>query len=84
LLHLDAHAGNVLATDELCLLDWEYAHLGDPLWDLASLTAPLPLDRALGVVLLRAAGREADSTWEQLRNASELCRLLHELWQLEQ
>ena len=88
LLHLDVHAGNLLVADDLWLLDWEYAHLGDPLWDLASLAAPLqwpvPEDEALGLALLQAAGRLADISWEQLRAARELCRLLHELWRLEQ
>jgi aminoglycoside phosphotransferase (APT) family kinase protein len=34
--HSDLHAMNVLECDEgLILLDWEYAHVSDPLWDLA-------------------------------------------------
>jgi thiamine kinase-like enzyme len=34
--HSDLHAMNVLRCDEgLILLDWEYAHVSDPLWDLA-------------------------------------------------
>lgn len=83
LLHLDAHAGNLLACGALVLLDWEYACLGDPVWDLASLLAALPLDERCGLQLLRAAGRHGDTTWPQLRAARELFMLLNELWSVE-
>jgi thiamine kinase-like enzyme len=34
--HSDLHAMNLIQVDEtLTLLDWEYAHVSDPLWDLA-------------------------------------------------
>ena len=36
LCHSDIHRHNVLLSDSgLVLLDWEYAHVGDPFWDLA-------------------------------------------------
>ena len=36
LCHSDLHAQNlVVAAHGLVLLDWEYAHVSDPLWDLA-------------------------------------------------
>jgi thiamine kinase-like enzyme len=36
LCHSDLHALNVIQEgDSLVLLDWEYAHVADPLWDLA-------------------------------------------------
>jgi aminoglycoside phosphotransferase (APT) family kinase protein len=35
--HSDLHTMNLLQVDDsLILLDWEYAHVTDPLWDLAS------------------------------------------------
>jgi thiamine kinase-like enzyme len=38
--HSDLHAMNVIQVDEiLTLLDWEYAHVSDPLWDLAGWAA---------------------------------------------
>ena len=83
LLHLDAHAGNLLASDALVLLDWEYACLGNPIWDLASLLAPLPLDERLGLQVIRAAGRQRDTNWRQLQTARELFMLLSELWSVE-
>jgi aminoglycoside phosphotransferase (APT) family kinase protein len=43
LVHSDFKAGNVLldGTDVVALLDWELAHLGDPLEDLGWVTQPL-------------------------------------------
>jgi thiamine kinase-like enzyme len=38
--HSDLHAMNLIEVDEtLILLDWEYAHVSDPLWDLAGWAA---------------------------------------------
>jgi thiamine kinase len=38
--HSDLHAMNLIEVDEtLTLLDWEYAHVSDPLWDLAGWAA---------------------------------------------
>ncbi len=40
LCHSDLHALNLLERDHaLILLDWEYAHVSDPLWDLAGWSA---------------------------------------------
>jgi thiamine kinase len=36
LCHSDVHRLNVSAGERLVLLDWEYAHLSDPYWDLAA------------------------------------------------
>jgi thiamine kinase-like enzyme len=38
--HSDLHRMNVIEDDDsLTLLDWEYAHVSDPLWDLAGWSA---------------------------------------------
>jgi thiamine kinase-like enzyme len=38
--HSDLHAMNLIQVDEaLTLLDWEYTHVSDPLWDLAGWAA---------------------------------------------
>jgi thiamine kinase-like enzyme len=38
--HSDLHAMNVIrGRESMVLLDWEYAHVGDPLWDLAGWSA---------------------------------------------
>ncbi|MDP9089111.1 MAG: phosphotransferase family protein [Pseudomonadota bacterium] len=45
--HSDLHALNVLRCDQgLILLDWEYAHVSDPLWDLAGWCANNDFDSA--------------------------------------
>ena len=36
LCHSDVHRLNVAAGERLVLLDWEYAHVSDPYWDLAA------------------------------------------------
>jgi aminoglycoside phosphotransferase (APT) family kinase protein len=45
--HSDLHAMNLLQQgDSLILLDWEYAHVTDPLWDLAGWSANNDFERA--------------------------------------
>jgi len=40
LCHSDLHAMNLIESDQsLILLDWEYAHVSEPLWDLAGWSA---------------------------------------------
>jgi aminoglycoside phosphotransferase (APT) family kinase protein len=51
--HSDLHAMNVLRCDEgLILLDWEYAHVSDPLWDLAGWCANNDLETEMQRELL--------------------------------
>lgn len=33
--HSDLHRQNIMIADRIVLLDWEYAHVSDPFWDLA-------------------------------------------------
>jgi thiamine kinase-like enzyme len=52
--HSDLHRMNLLQeNDSLILLDWEYAHVTDPLWDLAGWCANNDLDAELQWGLLR-------------------------------
>jgi thiamine kinase-like enzyme len=52
--HSDLHSMNLLQEREsLMLLDWEYAHVTDPLWDLAGWCANNDLDAELQWGLLR-------------------------------
>ncbi|MEP6884511.1 MAG: choline/ethanolamine kinase family protein [Gammaproteobacteria bacterium] len=54
LCHSDLHALNVIDRgDSLTVLDWEYAHASDPLWDLAGWSANNDLEDSLQHVLLR-------------------------------
>lgn len=88
LVHGDLHAQNVLIRSETgrwCLLDWEYAHRGHALEDLAGVLADHPdqlvaLEQGRGE--LAVALREADwsISMNQLRAAVALRVLLNELW----
>ena len=52
--HSDLHTLNLIDRgDSLVLLDWEYAHASDPLWDLASWSANNDLEDEFKNELLR-------------------------------
>jgi thiamine kinase len=57
--HSDLHVQNLIDRgDSLVLLDWEYAHASDPLWDLAGWSANNDFDPELRhELLVRYAGR---------------------------
>lgn len=55
-VHGDLPYGNVLEGERLWLLDWEYAQVADPIYDVASIVAHLPLASGLQQRLLAAAG----------------------------
>jgi len=74
LCHSDLHPGNLVASGRgLVLLDWEYAHVSEALWDIAGWACNTDLAPAAGNALLasylgRAAAREeerrlADLAW---------------------
>jgi aminoglycoside phosphotransferase (APT) family kinase protein len=52
LCHGDLHVGNVIETERgLMALDWEYAHVSDPLWDLAGWSSANDFDGGLRLAL---------------------------------
>ena len=57
--HSDLHTLNIIdGGDSLMLLDWEYAHVADPLWDFAGWSANNDLEDELrGELLASYAGR---------------------------
>ena len=68
--HSDLHRMNLLSRDEsLVLLDWEYAHISDPFWDLAGWAANNDLEpHAQGELLTQYLGRApAPVDWRRLR-----------------
>jgi thiamine kinase-like enzyme len=68
--HSDLHAMNLIEeNDSLILLDWEYAHAADPLWDLAGWSANNDLDaEAQWLLLTRYLRRPPTSgEWRRLR-----------------
>src|SRR5262249_33891205 len=59
--HVDPVPHNFLRDrdDALYLLDWEYAAMADPMWDLAAVSIEAELDEALERILLEAYFAEA-------------------------
>ncbi|HXI48675.1 MAG TPA: phosphotransferase [Steroidobacteraceae bacterium] len=81
--HSDLHAMNVMQADEiLTLLDWEYAHVSDPLWDLAGWAANNDLEpetqRELLMNYLGIAPTAAE--WQRLRLLTWLYDYVCLLW----
>jgi thiamine kinase len=63
LCHSDLHHLNVIDDGALMLLDWEYAHCGDPFWDLAAWIDNHDLDAHCARCLLQEyLGRPATAT----------------------
>lgn len=68
--HSDLHAMNVIqGRESLILLDWEYAHVGDPLWDLAGWSANNDLEAGSQWSLLAdyLQRTPAQTQWRRLR-----------------
>jgi thiamine kinase-like enzyme len=68
--HSDLHALNLIEQkDALILLDWEYAHVADPLWDLAGWSANNDLDSESQWRLLTDYGGASplSGDWQRLR-----------------
>jgi thiamine kinase-like enzyme len=73
LCHSDVHRCNVAVGPRLMLLDWEYAHVSEPCWDLAGWIANNDgSEEFASAVLASYAGRHA--------SAAELTRLRLMLW----
>jgi thiamine kinase-like enzyme len=54
LCHNDLLAGNIIVTEErVWLVDWEYAGMGNPLFDLAGISANCAFSESLEVALLK-------------------------------
>ncbi len=81
--HSDLHTLNMIDVgDSLMLLDWEYAHVSDPLWDLAGWSANNDLEEELGNDLLASyTGRPPTSNeYSRLRLLSWLYDYVCLLW----
>lgn len=77
LCHGDLHCDNLIETAHgLTLVDWEYAHLTDPLWDLAAWASGLDLDAPGVLQLLQSWGGRPPEALELER--FELLRWLYE------
>jgi aminoglycoside phosphotransferase (APT) family kinase protein len=79
--HSDLHHANVLTADRIYFIDWEFAHLGDPVWDLACILSYYPRAAAHGNLLLEASGlAEKAVTEAELTELARVFSLLTYLW----
>lgn len=82
LCHNDVVCANVVDGDRLYLVDWEYAALGDPFFDLAAVVQHHGLSAEKGRVLLEAYyGRVREPDVRRLRRWCEVYQCLVVLWQ---
>jgi aminoglycoside phosphotransferase (APT) family kinase protein len=81
--HSDLHALNLIQEDDsLILLDWEYAHVTDPLWDLAGWCANNDFDAEIQRSLLARYLRQAPNLlqWQRFRLLLALYDYVCWLW----
>ncbi|MFK7885963.1 MAG: phosphotransferase [Gammaproteobacteria bacterium] len=80
--HRDVTAANIVDQERLCLIDWEYAAHGDPLFDLAVVVVQHELDAAAAAHLIAAClGRVDANVREDLRRWCRVYRNIANLWQ---
>jgi thiamine kinase len=80
IVHNDLHHSNLIQARELILIDWEYAAVTDPIFDLACVLAYYPVTQPHVQSLLDAAGRAGEASEQELAAASSLFVLLSFLW----
>lgn len=82
LCHMDPTAANWIRTEngQLVLLDWEYAGLGNPLWDMATMVLQAQLTEPQEQEFRKFIQQQDDETWQQAKEEiSELARLWYVL-----
>jgi thiamine kinase-like enzyme len=80
LIHNDLHHSNLVGIKRLYLLDWEYAAVTDPLFDLACLLAYYPQATPHADLLLTSSGLKGVASLEMLRQATWVYALLSYFW----
>jgi len=81
LCHNDVHYLNVVGSDPIRLIDWEYAGVGEPLFDLASLCVYHRYRKPQRERLLTAYGAQSAAiTWQRLELACWLFDYIRDLW----
>lgn len=81
LCHTDIHALNIVDDGELRLIDWEYAGLGEPLFDLASLCVFHRYSAEQRRLLLQSyCGPLEGNAWHRLELACWLFDYIRDLW----
>ena len=81
LCHNDVHHLNIVDGDSLRLIDWEYAGVGEPLFDLASLCVYHRYGRSQRERLLSAYAAPSETvSWHRLELACWLFDYIRDLW----
>ena len=81
LCHNDVHFLNLIDHRELRLIDWEYAGVGDPYFDLASVAFYNDYDMDERATLLRAYEGDVDAgSIQRLAKACFVFEYVHDLW----
>jgi thiamine kinase len=81
LCHNDIHHLNVIGGETLRLIDWEYAGVGEPLFDLAAVCVYHRYSRQQRERLLAAYGAASDAiSWQRLELACWLFDYIRDLW----
>jgi thiamine kinase len=81
LCHNDVHHLNVVDGDSLRLIDWEYAGVGEPLFDLASVCVYHRYRRSQRERLLSAYAAPSEAvSWQRLELACWLFDYIRDLW----
>jgi len=82
LCHNDLVSGNILEADRLMLIDWEYAGVGDPWFDLAVVVQHHGLGNETARVFLETylQRKAGDREMEHLHLACAFYQCLFELW----
>jgi thiamine kinase len=81
LCHNDVHHLNIVGSDPIRLIDWEYAGVGEPLFDLASLCVYHRYSKPERERLLAAYGAPSDAiNWQRLELACWLFDYIRDLW----
>jgi len=83
LCHNDVHHLNVIASEPMRFIDWEYAGVGEPYFDLASVCVYHDYTMEQRAQLLRAyAGTVGPIELERLAKCCWLFDYVRELWSL--
>jgi thiamine kinase len=80
IVHNDLCHLNLIEAERIYLIDWEYAAVADPIFDLACILAYYPQAEPYARELLDAAGLAADASTAELSRARDLFVLLSFLW----
>ena len=80
IVHNDLSHLNLIEAERIYLIDWEYAAVADPIFDLACILAYYPQAEPYAQDLLDATGLAADASTAELSRARDLFVLLSFLW----